>query len=50
MDIEEVVDREPKAFADDPGTSESDEDMGSASACASTLSRRERLMYSSPKG
>jgi hypothetical protein len=32
----------------DPRASESEEDTGSASACASKLSSRERLMKSSP--
>lgn len=51
MDMDDVVDKEPNVLTDVPAASESDEEeMGSASACASTLSRRERLMNSSPDG
>ena len=51
MDMEDELGSEPNAFPEVPVASESDdEEMGSASACASTLSRRERLMNSSPEG
>ena len=51
MDMEDELGSEPNAFPVVPVASESDdEEMGSASACASTLSRRERLMNSSPEG
>lgn len=50
MDIEDELGSEPNALPEVPVASESDEKMGSASACASTLSRRERLINSSPEG
>lgn len=51
MDMKDAVDDDSNALAVFPEASKSDrEDVGSASAWASTLSSRERLMNSSPDG